>query len=106
MKIALCVLGLICFAGSAFGQASAGGGAGISAEPVVYEFTSHAGHAAQQGFGVPQDIMEHSINAQAHGVRPLWEFAVPADVVPLGDSARLLKQEHTTAKKAEVVWNN
>jgi hypothetical protein len=106
MKIALCVLGLFCFAGAAFGQAVAGSGAGLSAEPIVYEFQSHAGHATQQGMGVQQDIMETSSNVQAHGVRPLWEVATPAYVTPLGDSARLLKQEHMSAKKAEIVWSN
>ena len=50
--------------------------------------------------------METSINVQAHGVRPLWEVATPAYVVPLGDSARMLKKEHMSAKKAEIVWNN
>jgi hypothetical protein len=100
MKIALCVLGILCFAGVAFGQAGSAIGSGISAEPVVYEFRSHEGHAAQQ------DIMEQSMNVQAHGVRPLWEVATPAYVTPLGDSARLLRQEHMSAKKAEIVWNN
>lgn len=56
--------------------------------------------------GQAQDIMETSINVQAHGVRPLWEVAKPAYVTPLGDSARLLKQEHMSAKKAEIVWTN
>jgi hypothetical protein len=50
--------------------------------------------------------MEQSINVQAHGVRPLWEVAQPAYVTPLGDSARLLRQEHMSAKKAEIVWTN
>ena len=38
----------------------------------------------------------------AHGVRPLWEVAKPAYVAPLGDSARMLRQEHMSAKKAEI----
>ena len=105
MKITLCLLGVVCFAGMAFGQ-SATTASGMSAEPVIYEFQSHVGHASQQGMGQAQDIMEQSINVQAHGVRPLWEVATPAYVVPLGDSARLLKKEHMFAKKAEIVWNN
>ena len=105
MKITLCLLGVVCFAGMAFGQASTTA-SGMSAEPVIYEFQSHVGHAAQQGMGQAQDIMEQSINVQAHGVRPLWEVATPAYVVPLGDSARLLKKEHMFVKKAEIVWNN
>jgi len=50
--------------------------------------------------------MEQFNNVQAHGVRPLWEVATPAYVVPLGDSARMLKKEHLDAKKAVVVWTN
>ena len=42
--------------------------------------------------GKHQDIMETSTNVQAHGVRPLWEVAKPAYVVPLGDSARMLRE--------------
>jgi hypothetical protein len=106
MKIALCVVGILCFAGMAFGQAGGATSSGISAEPTVYEFQSHVGHAAQQGMGQVQDIMEASTNVQAHGVRPLWEVATPAYVVPLGDSARMLRKEHVDAKKAEIVWNN
>lgn len=107
MKVTLCVLGIFCFAGMAFGQAgSAGVGSGVSAEPIVYEFQSHAGHASQQGMGRQQDIMEQNVNVQARGVRPLWEVVTPEYVVPLGDSARMLRKEHTSAKKAEIVWNN
>ena len=105
MKTTLLVLSFLCFAGAAFGQASVGG-VGLSAEPVVYDFRSHAGHAAQQDMGRHQDIMGQYNNVQAHGVRPLWEVATPAYVVPLGDSARMLRKEHMAAKKAEIVWNN
>ncbi len=106
MKTTLCVFCILCFAGAAFGQAGGAVGSGISAEPIVYEFQSHPGRALQQGMGQHQDIMEQSLNVQAHGVRPLWEVATPAYVTPLGDSARMLKQEHASAKKAEIVWNN
>jgi hypothetical protein len=105
MKITFCVLGILCFAGMAFGQAATTAN-GLSAEPIIYEFQTHVGHAAQQGMGQAQDIMETSINVQAHGVRPLWEVAKPAYVAPLADSARMLRQEHMSAKKAEIVWTN
>ncbi|MBZ5652717.1 MAG: hypothetical protein LAO18_19790 [Acidobacteriia bacterium] len=105
MKTALLVWGILVFAGAAFGQASSGA-MGLNAEPIVYEFQSHPGHASQMEMGKHQDIMEQFTNVQAHGVRPLWEAAKPAYVVPLGDSARMLKKEHMNAKKAEVVWTN
>ena len=104
MKVTLFVLCFFC-ATVAFGQASGGGGS-LSNEPVVTQFTSHPGHASQAGMLQSQDLLEKSVNVQAHGERPLWEVAVPAPVTPLGDSARLLKQEHGAAKKAEIVWSN
>ena len=106
MKIALCVLGILCFAGAAFGQAGGSVGSGLSAEPIIYDFQSHPARALQQGMGQRQDLMEQSINVRAHGVIPLWEVATPSRMIPLGDSARMLKQAHTSAKKAEIVWNN
>lgn len=105
MKITLCILAFVCFTGAAFGQAAVGGSA-LSAEPVIYEFQSHAGRASQQGMALHQDILEQFQNVQAHGVRPLWEFATPTSEVPLGDAARALRKEHLSAKKAEVVWHN
>ena len=105
MKITFCVLGFFVLTGAAFGQASIGG-SGLSAHPVIYEFTSHEARAQQQGMGQVQNIMEESLNVSAHGVRPLWEVHIPSSSVPLGDSARMLKKEHMTAKKAEIVWNN
>lgn len=104
MKTTLFVL-LFLSATVAFGQSSAGAGA-LSAEPVVIEFTSHAGHASYQDVGQEQNLFRQSSNVQAHGVRPLWEFAVPSQATPLGDSARMLRKEHADAKKAQIVWNN
>jgi hypothetical protein len=38
----------------------------------------------------------------AQGKRPLWEFELPSkpQPIPLGDLARLYRQEHAQAKKA------
>ncbi|HEV3207190.1 MAG TPA: hypothetical protein VGZ28_09560 [Terriglobales bacterium] len=105
MKMTFVVLCLFCLAGAAFGQAAVTG-TGLSSEPVVYEFQSHAAHAAPQTMGNEQNLLIGSGNAQAHGVRPLWEVHTLAPVVPLGDTARLLRKEHADAKKAEIVWNN
>ncbi len=73
---------------------------------MVYDFRSHAGHASQQSMGQEQNLFTTSGNVQAHGVRPLWEVAKPSYTMPLGDAARLLRKEHATAKKADIVWNN
>jgi hypothetical protein len=101
------ILFAICFLGAtaAFGQAT-GNAALLNNEPVVIEFASHAGHAAQQPMGTEQNLLGQSGFTHARGERPLWEVEKLAPVTPLGTSARILKQEHETAKKAEVVWSN
>jgi len=53
-----------------------------------------------------QNLLGSSGQTRAHGQRPLWEVATPAYVTPLGDSARALKEEHKSAKKADIVWNS
>ncbi len=98
---ALCILG----ATAAFGQ-STGSAALLNSEPVVIEFASHAGHAVQQPMGAEQNLLGQSSFTHARGERPLWEVEKLAPVTPLGDSARILKQQHETAKKADIVWTN
>jgi hypothetical protein len=104
MKTMLFVFCFFC-ATAAFGQA-AGAGALLNSEPVVVEFASHAARASRMPMGVEQNLLEASGFTSAHGERPLWEFATPSQVTPLGDSARTLKKAHETAKKADIVWNN
>jgi len=104
MKTTLVVLCLLC-ATVAFGQ-SVGGGAVLNNEPQVFQFSSHPQRAAQQSIAEEQSLLENHVSVSAHGVRPLWEVAPVSNPVPLGDVARLLKKEHATAKKAEIVWEN
>lgn len=103
MKTTLFVLCFLC-ATAAFGQ-NIGYGS-VSAEPVIPQFLSHQGHASQQPMGTEQNLLGQSALTSAHGERPLWEVASPSQVTPLGDSARVLKRSHETAKKAEIVWHN
>ena len=104
MKTTLLFLFVFC-ATAAFSQ-NASMGALLSNEPVIVEFASHAGHASQQPMGVEQNLLGASGFTSARGERPLWEFATPSQVTPLGDSARVLKKAHETAKKADIVWHN
>ncbi len=104
MKTMLFVLCFFC-ATAAFGQNGSTGSA-VSAEPVITEFRSHSGRASQQPMGTEQNLLGQSGFTSAHGERPLWEVATPSQVTPLGDSARVLKKAHETAKKADIVWNN
>lgn len=97
----------LCFlcATAALGQSGATGSV-LSNNPAVLEFTGHDAIAAQHPMGREQSLLEASGFTWAQGERPLWEFATASHPTPLGDSARVLRKEHASAKKAEVVWNN
>jgi hypothetical protein len=101
----LCVALFFLTATAAFGQSSVGVGA-LSAEPVITEFSSHSLRAAQTPMATQESLLEVSEYVVAHGERPLWEVGTLPRTVPLGDSARVLRKEHETAKKAEIIWQN
>ena len=67
-----------------------------------------SGKSGQRIFGLAQEqsLLEHSNYYYAQGERPLWEVQPLAHHVPLGDIARTLRQEHATAKKADIVVND
>jgi hypothetical protein len=104
MKTTLFVLCFFC-AAAAFGQ-TVGTGSLLNGEPVIAQFCSHPARASQQPMGMEQNLLGQSGLTYAHGERPLWEVASPSQVTPLGDSARVLKRAHETAKKADIVWHN
>ena len=97
MKTTLTLL-LICSASAVFAQSN--GGATISARPVITQFESHPEHARQQTMAQEENILFKAANPSAQGERPHWEVAKPAPEVPLGDIARMLRNDHATAKKA------
>jgi hypothetical protein len=104
MKTTLLVVCFLC-ATAAFGQ-SVAGSSGLSSEPVIVEFAAHPGRASQKDMGTEQNLLERGSFTHARGERPLWEFATPSQLTPLGDSARNLKKNHESAKKADIVWTN
>ena len=97
MKTALFALLLLC-ASAAFGQATSS----LSAEPQPIQMNSHVQHASQRPLQSEQSLLISSEgDTSARGERPLWEAgAKPPAEIPLGDIARLLRNEHVTAKKA------
>lgn len=101
MKITCFVLCVLC-ATAALGQSGAGGSA-LSSEPVVFRISGHAKHASQTAMAPEQDLLQKSTYLYARGERPLWEVMPDQVAMPLGDVARLLRQEHATAKKASRV---
>lgn len=102
MKTALFVMCVLC-ASAAFGQV---GASTLSSQPVVYAFESHPQQAMRQSMAQEQNLNGGETYVYAQGERPLWELATPTHEVPLGDSARMLRQEHLTAKKAAKCWQN
>jgi hypothetical protein len=97
MKTTLFALLLLC-ATAAFGQAAPG----VSSEPQPISIPSHQQHASQHAIDSDQSLLITSYSdTSARGERPLWEAgAKPPAEVPLGDVARQLRSERTTAKKA------
>jgi len=60
----------------------------------------------QQGMGTSENLLESSTYSAEKGERPLREVAKIKEPAPLGDTARMLRKEHETAKKTDKVWVN
>src|ERR1700733_5630070 len=105
MKIAAFLLCFLCTT-VALGQSIGGGSVGGAVLASTVQMVSHPEHAMQQAMAQEQSLLEHSNYFYAQGERPLWEIQPLAHHVPLGDIARMLKQEHATAKKADIVVND
>jgi hypothetical protein len=63
---------------------------------------SHPQHAHDGSMAPQSNLYVRTSTTTAQGDRPLWEFERPASEtgMPLGDVARLYRQQHATAKKA------
>lgn len=98
MKTTLFAMLVLC-ATASFGQAA---GVAFSSEPQPISIPSHQQHASQRAVQADQSLLITSnSNTSARGERPLWEAgAKPPAEIPLGDVARLLRDQHATAKKA------
>ena len=104
MKSTFFVLFLFC-ATASFGQAVAGIST-MNADPQVTQFYTHPQHAMQQSLASEQSLLNRSSYVYAQGERPLWEMMPPPVVTPLGDTARALRKEHASARKAKKYWEN
>jgi hypothetical protein len=96
--LTICILG----ASAAFGQAANV----LSATPQVYSFETHPEHASRQPLAPMQSLNGSEELVYAQGELPLWEVATAVHEVPLGDSARALRREHETSKRAAKYWQN
>jgi hypothetical protein len=103
MKTTFFLLFLLC-ATAALGQSYAA--AALSNEPQPLQMISHPLRAVQHEMASMQNLFNTSGYVYAQGEKPLWELAPTTTVMPLGDVARILRQEHLTAKKADFVRND
>jgi hypothetical protein len=71
-----------------------------------FQPTEHQDRATSQDLGVEQNLLGSNTVFIGHGEMPLSEVPLMFHEVPLGDSARALKQEHVKVKKAHIVWTN
>jgi hypothetical protein len=79
----------------------------VSSEAQPLQMPSHPAHASQHAMAPEQSLLDNSSYVYAQGERPLWELMSPAPrATPLGDVARMLRQEHAAAKKADFVRND
>ena len=103
MKRALFVLCLLSTT-AAFGQYYAGG-ASISSEPRIYEFSGHPAQASYAPMLQERSVLATSSYSTAQGERPASDFPQP-EAVSLGAAARELRKQHAQVKKSRVVWVN
>jgi hypothetical protein len=104
MKTTLFLMCFLC-ATAALGQQSFTAAA-LSNEAQPLQMLGHPGHASQHAMAPEQSLLDSSTYVYAQGERPLWEVAPVTRTTPLGDVARVLRQEHATAKKADFVRND
>lgn len=99
MKLTLLTLLVFCVLSSTamFAQYASVNG---EARPLV--LPSHEQHASEGNLAPQTSLYVRTATAMAQGERPLWEFQLPSkpQPTPLGDIARLYRQQHATAKKA------
>jgi len=104
MKTSLFVLCFLC-ATVAMGQVAATQSGAVLAP--TFQVADHANQAAPQPMAQEKSLLGSSTISIAHGEMPLSEVPLPVvHVTPLGDVARMQREEHATTKKAVIVWEN
>jgi|307.fasta_scaffold1011063_1 hypothetical protein len=78
----------------------------LSGQPQPLHQSSHPEHASQASLASQQSLLGAGAYTSAKGERPLWEVAPPIQQKPLGDTARAVKKERKTAKKATFIREN
>jgi len=106
MKIMKILSLAACIFCAAFAYGQAAGTNVISSQPQVHWAASHTEHAYGKPLASQQSLLSNGGYSSARGERPLWEVAPPRRETPLGDTARDLKKEHSTARRSKVLVEN
>jgi len=105
MKTTLLAITLLCATG-ALAQ-SIGTVANSPTMSSAYQTIMHEQHASPRQLTTERSLFEGTQPVTtAQGELPLWEVAPKTQYVPLGDTARELKKQHESAKKAQFVFEN
>lgn len=93
------------FASLTWGQSP--GPSVVNGQPQPLRLPSNTQHASAAPMGTQQSLLGSSAYSFAKGERPLREVAPPSPpTVPLGDTARAVRQQHELAKKAIFIREN
>jgi hypothetical protein len=101
MKKLLLLAFLFC-GSAAFGQTYLGSPNMVT----PYSPNDHRQMAAQKDMADLQNLRGTNTYLIGHGEQPLWEFNPHSIEPPLGDVARMYREKHATAKKAQVRKEN
>jgi hypothetical protein len=77
----------------------------IDNQPQPFQAPDHPAHASYSQMAVERPIVGGGGFSFGQGDRPASDFPQMA-AVPLGDTARELRKQHTKVKKAHIVWEN
>lgn len=71
----------------------------------IVELPDHPLHAETHSLAREQSLVGGGADTYtyAHGEQPLWEFPDPKPTLPLGDIARMYRDQKLTARRASLV---
>ncbi len=79
----------------------------VNGQPQPLHLTGNPQHAGAAPLAEQKSLLGSSAYSSAKGERPLWEVAPPPrPTTPLADTARALRKQHESAKKAIFIREN
>ena len=98
---------LFCVVFSSLTWAQTAGVSVLSGQPQPLHQPSHPEHASQASLASQQTLLGTGAYTSAKGERPLWEVAPPPKhETPLGDTARAVRKDRESTKKATFIREN